>query len=448
MRSAATPSDSPVSLTRSAGATFFINGAGAAVMLVLILVLARWLGAAGLGAYQFAWAWIDVLTIIVLLGFDKLLVRMVGVYEHDGAWTKLKGLLRSTDIAVAAAAVGVAVLAAVVAVAAKDLIHPLFLSSLLVAFAILPWRAAVMLRRGALLGLRKVLPGQVANVLIQPAVTLALVAGVWWFWRGGLTSTVAMICSGLAVVVAVIVSHILLRRALPRELRDASPQFEMRTWFRTAFPMLVVASLALINARIDTIMVGLIEGAEAAGVYSVASRAAELTRFGAMAVNPAIAASLARLHHRGDHVELQRLFTRGTHLLLGSALLVAGGLALLGLPLLALFGSEFHAGYVPLLILAGGYVLMAFAGDVETLLLMSGHERRTAWAFVVAAVLNLVLNAIMIPLFGLNGAAAATATAAVVWAAMLSVAVWRRLGVMPGPWRPAAVQTPEESNPS
>ena len=93
-------------------------------------------------------------------------------------------------------------------------------------------------------------------------------------------------------------------------------------------------------------------------------------------------------------------------------------------------------GFVASLLLArllgaAGYGAYAYAQSWLTLLAltMTGHQRDAAASIGAGAVLNVVLNVALIPGWGLEGAAAATATSMIVWNLLLAVAVRRRLGI-------------------
>jgi O-antigen/teichoic acid export membrane protein len=103
---------------------------------------------------------------------------------------------------------------------------------------------------------------------------------------------------------------------------------------------------------------------------------------------------------------------------------------LLGRPALSfIFGPEFGAAYLPLLILCAGQLVNAATGCAILLLNMTGNERYPLLATMVAAFLNVMLNLLLIPPYGIHGAAIATAssTAALqLWAGWLA---WRRTGI-------------------
>jgi len=60
---------------------------------------------------------------------------------------------------------------------------------------------------------------------------------------------------------------------------------------------------------------------------------------------------------------------------------------------------------------------------------MTGYEKDTALGLAISAVLNVLLNLILIPKFSMAGAAAATSISMIVWNLLLWCLVWKRLGI-------------------
>jgi O-antigen/teichoic acid export membrane protein len=102
---------------------------------------------------------------------------------------------------------------------------------------------------------------------------------------------------------------------------------------------------------------------------------------------------------------------------------------LVGRPLLALFGPSFVEGYSVLFILSVGLLLRASIGPAETLLIMASQQGITAAIYTVTFALNVALNLLLIPHFGIDGAATATTLALGAETFALYVIVLSRLGI-------------------
>jgi len=148
-----------------------------------------------------------------------------------------------------------------------------------------------------------------------------------------------------------------------------------------------------------------------------------------LAVGPALAPTIASLSARGDTLRLQQIVVRSTRATLVPSL-PAGlvGIAF-GDRFLLLYGPGSVAGRAALTILSLGQLANVALGPVALLLLMSGHERDAARTLGATALVVAGLNAILIPRWGVTGAAAATAATVTLRSLLLGYLVPRRVGV-------------------
>jgi O-antigen/teichoic acid export membrane protein len=86
-------------------------------------------------------------------------------------------------------------------------------------------------------------------------------------------------------------------------------------------------------------------------------------------------------------------------------------------------------GYVALVILAAGQLFNVAIGPVGWLLVMTGHQGYAALVLAASTGLNVILNFLFIPKWGLEGAAVATTISTVLGNLFLAVIVYRRLGI-------------------
>jgi O-antigen/teichoic acid export membrane protein len=82
-------------------------------------------------------------------------------------------------------------------------------------------------------------------------------------------------------------------------------------------------------------------------------------------------------------------------------------------------------------------VARAAVGPCESLLTMSGNQNICALVYAMTLAFNIGLSVLLIPEFGLWGAAIATALAMMFEASALSFTVWRKLGIVMAIFTPA-----------
>jgi len=133
------------------------------------------------------------------------------------------------------------------------------------------------------------------------------------------------------------------------------------------------------------------------------------------AINTLLVPAISELFVWGGREALRALVGKATLWTLLGALSIALPVALLAVPLLALFGRDFGAGTSTLRILLIGQVVAAGAGSQLYLMTMTGHERKAAILLVSSAVANAIFSAALIDSMGSIGPAVATTTTLALW---------------------------------
>ena len=192
-----------------------------------------------------------------------------------------------------------------------------------------------------------------------------------------------------------------------------------------------MSGLSAIHAQASIILLGILGSEKLVGIYFVSYRLATMVTFILIAANTALAPIIARLYAEGDLERLQHVITKSVRILLLVSLPLALAFILEGHWFLLLFGPEFTQGRVALAILCLGQIVNIASGSVGFLLIMTGHERQAALGLAISVLANIVLNVTLIPVWGLKGAACATAISMLIWNVLLVVMVHKRLGIHP-----------------
>ncbi|MGB3828344.1 MAG: polysaccharide biosynthesis C-terminal domain-containing protein [Ornithinimicrobium sp.] len=182
--------------------------------------------------------------------------------------------------------------------------------------------------------------------------------------------------------------------------------------------------MGLLNLRLDFLVLGALTGPATVGLYGVASKYAELLRLPALAVTWV---NYPRIARQGGP---QFLATAGRQPL---RLIAAGfaGAIVLGvaaswvLPLV--YGEEFTATVAPAVVLVLGLALEPAAALGVAYLLGTGRPGRNSLIVGVGLVITLTLDALLIPVYGVMGAAWASTLAYLVTDLCLIFVIWRPL---------------------
>ncbi|HHS83951.1 MAG TPA: flippase, partial [Gammaproteobacteria bacterium] len=196
-----------------------------------------------------------------------------------------------------------------------------------------------------------------------------------------------------------------------------------------AAPLALLAGLQIINTRVDIIMLGAMRGAAEVAVYNVVSQGAMLASFVLVAATGVISPLVARMYAQGELQQLQRLVTASSRAIFFATLPIAGGMLLFGEPFLSLFGEQYVNGYYALLILLTGQVFNTAFGAVGVLLTMTNHGNLAAKGAAISVVANIILNGVLIPVWGVEGAATASMLTLFLWNILFAFFVYRNIGI-------------------
>jgi len=424
------PGDLRAYIAKEAVGTFLLQISSTGLVLIASVILARLLGPTGYGTYAYAMAWVMVLFIPANLGINNLLIREIASYRSQSSWGLLKGVLRWGHIGVFISSLTVALLAAGVAWFLFKTATPVALT-FWIALIYLPFHSQNSVYSSAMCGLKHVVLGQIPVNLVRPLVFLGLLSGLQLSGIIAITPTRIMGLNVIAAAVALIVGRLLLKRYTPTEVATAQPIYTPRVWLRSMVSFIFIGGMFAVNNRADVIMLGVLIGTEPAGVYQIASRGAGLVTLILMAINSPLGPAIASLHKQQDKLRLQRIVTQSARAALIATLLLVTGLVVFRHWFMLIFGPGFIKGTTALVILSMGQLINVAIGSVGLLLNMSGHERFSAVGVGLAALLNIVLNAAFIPVWGINGAAIATVTSMVTWNVLLAIGVHRKLNIHP-----------------
>lgn len=410
------------SLSAQTAAIIGIKVVAAGTAFAVQIPLARMLGTQEYGVYALVMSWVLIAAVFMRGGMDAAMVRYAAIYAAQGQHEKLRGVL-AAGLGWGGGVSVLAMIAAFAVPAVRD--WPMMQAGLLL---LVPATMGVMLQ-AALRGIRRVILPEVTEGILRPVLMLGLFWAMTgaWLGRDAYGAAAANVIAGTLMVA---VLAVWLARTMPRALwRERADMTARREWWALAWPMMVMAGLQLVLYRTDIIMLGAMMDTQQAGIYAVAMRMAELAGFGVLAVNGLVAPLFAELYAGGHGARLARLLRFTTMLALGTALMAALGLVVLGPWFVGLFGEGFAGAYAPLVVLVAGQVAHAAGAPAAILLTMAGQQRWALAIFTFCAVLNVALNATFITAGGMMGAAAATTTTYVIYSVLMVWAV-RKRGVM------------------
>jgi O-antigen/teichoic acid export membrane protein len=221
---------------------------------------------------------------------------------------------------------------------------------------------------------------------------------------------------------------LIVNHRLSARIEPGPKAYEFKTWLTTALPILMVEGFYSLLAYTDVLVLQYFRPPDEVAVYYAAAKTLALVSFIYYSVSATTAHRFSSYHVAGDRAGLSAFIAQSIKWTFWPSLAATALLLLFGRPILSLFGPQFTDGYHLMFVLAVGLLARAAIGPIERLLNMLGEQRVCALVYAGAFGVNLGLCFVLIPLFGMLGAAIATASALVIESILLFVVTKNRLG--------------------
>ncbi|HFD87203.1 MAG TPA: hypothetical protein ENJ35_05970, partial [Gammaproteobacteria bacterium] len=392
---------------------FILRIIGAVIVLATQVLLARWMGAHELGIYVFAFSWLILLSTVVGLGFPMASMRFIGKATHDGQPSLVRGFIRRGREVTAVAGLLAAVTGTGIVYSMAPRLPAEQVDTLIFALMCVPVLAVMRMHERAAHAHSWFVLAMLPNMMLRPAIFLLV---VFLASRQVSLNASNVMFFQVTIIVSLAVGHYLVfSRKLRHEIGPAKPRFEDATWFKAAAPLLIVTLFSQYFADLDITIVGLLVEPQHLAIYNAGYRVALIITFGFLAVNAVLMPGISRLYARGENLEIQRLVARATQLTSFGAILAIAVLYWWGETILGWFGEEFVRGYSSLIILALSQLALALIGPATVLLSVTGHQAHCLNVFSWALVMLVILNLLLTPVLGIEGAALAVLIDTLFW---------------------------------
>ncbi|MGE5145798.1 MAG: flippase [Candidatus Eiseniibacteriota bacterium] len=417
------------STIRGAGVVMAIRVMGAGLAFVSQVFLARVMGTYEFGLYSYAFVLLTVLSVLAPFGTDWAVLRFIPEYAARKRWRRLEGVIRGSIAFVAVVSIVMALAGAALIYVFSDRIGEHYVVPLYLALAGLPLFALFQIYVNFSRAFGWAALAYTPQYILRPAFLMVLVL-VLIVISVKTTATAVLVASLVASALAFAWQALVLHRRKPHVAQPAAPAYHGRAWLTIAFSMAMFNGFQLIATYGDVLILGNFVEPDKIGIYNAAVRAASIINFVLMAMSATATPKYAELYARNQHDELNAYVTHTARWIFWPSLAGAVVLVLAGRYILLAFGPAFVAGYPVLLILVLSNLVLAATGNVDSLLNMTGHQRVCARIMVWSGIAFIALNFVLIPIFGVIGAALAVCLSLTLKFSWMVVVAKKRLGIL------------------
>jgi O-antigen/teichoic acid export membrane protein len=415
-------------IVRESGITFAIRLGGLIAGYAFIFLISRYFGSAVLGAHTLSITVLMMFTVLGRLGMDTHLVKNFARDHGDNRWDRILEVYNKTLLVIVPFGI---LLSLILYFAAEPIALHIFNKPLLtpylktIAFGVLPMIMRFVnseCYRGFRMN-REYAYSQNVSYFLYGSVILG-VASV--FSKNEQLPNIAFV---LSLVLLGISSTFLLLKRMKRHATTPSNEFNTADMVRESLPMMMANSMLLVAGWINTIMLGIWSTESDVGIFSVVLKIATFATFMLMSINAIATPRFAQLYHKNEMSALKDYTQQTTRVIFYSSTPIFVLIIVFHEWLLSLFGEEFRAGGIALLITMAGQFFNVFAGSVGAILNMTGRQKVFRNIIFISTAFNIILCAILIPRMGLNGSAIASMAFMASWNLLSMIYIFRDMKI-------------------
>lgn len=391
-----------------------------AMVYFFYLYISRVYGAEVTGIFSVFLTIITLLSVFSKMGFDTSIVKRIAFYSANNqldavnpAHQKISLIVLSTSL----------ILSGIIFIL-NERINLFFFDdaetfNFLWLSITLPFFSLYSINMESLRGLKKM--GSYAILQNVSLFSIAFISLLFYFNSGLNSDPIFSFCVGVFLIF--VISYILFKK---NTLARSKKTVTSKDLLKESFPMLLSNSAFYLMTMIDILMISYFLPESETGIYTNAAKIANLNIIFLFAINSIAAPKLAEFNSTSD-LKYLRAFTKETSRL-SIILSLPIFIIIILFPdfLLSLFGQEFTDGKYVLITLGLGQFFNAIAGSVISVLNMTGKQNIAKNIILSSTLVNLILNFILIPKYGIIGAGIATGFTTILWNALGVLMIYKQ----------------------
>lgn len=398
------------------------------LLMIASLVYGSLLGAAAYGQFSYAVSILSFIVVFGCFGFESGLEAFIPIYQDK---EKKNNIISLSFILVLATNIILCALA--------FLVNNIYIKSLenysdfVQLFNLLIPSILLLnlfnLMKGIFKSLKDVVSFTFGSYILKPGIQLALFLILF---LGIQNKMFAVVYAYLAALIIVLAFFAFRLKALNIKISVSKQYYtEFIRVVKYCSPLLFSSIILILTHNIDIVMLGSLRAMDEVGVYKMALSISAVISFGLNSVLTIYPALARKLYHNNDIKELKQFTKYTTKWVFLISLLLFSIFVVLSKDIMALLGEEYIKGGYVLLIVSGGHLVNSLAGPIGKLNTMTNNAKANFGAFAIAVIVNIILNALLIPQFGMYGAGIASAVSFAVSNILRVLIAYRKLKFIP-----------------
>jgi len=243
------------------------------------------------------------------------------------------------------------------------------------------------------------------NLFMFVAPNVLLLLFLFLFYHNGFQNQFTFLAYALAILITVVSEAFTIFELKPQK---ESISISTKQLIKTASPLLFSGLFLYLLNYTNVIMLGMMTDENQVGIYNIAYKIGSVGFLIIVSVSTIITPKMAELYGEGNLSELKKLTHNATRLIAVLSTPIVLLLIVFSKFILSYWGTDVVAGSTTLIIVSVGVLFSAIAGNVDQILNMTENQKILRNITILSFFINLVLSYVLIPSYGIEGAAIAS----------------------------------------
>ncbi|TAF11738.1 MAG: hypothetical protein EAZ75_01925 [Flavobacteriia bacterium] len=389
-------------LISSSGINFLFRIFGLGTSFLIVLLISRLFGVANYGSYSLTFTIAQAIAMIFGLGIPNALIMLIGIRNFNEIEAK-KLLFKGLKITLLFSLIPAFLLYLSADFIANKFFDNTALNHFLeiVAYTI-PFFIIHELFLYYFISVKKFIS---YNIFMFVLPNLFLILFLFLFYFMAKSDYYTFLAFALSIILIVFIEFIVVYES---KIHKTPNVISNKGLLKTASPMLFSGLLLYLLNWTDVIMLGIMTNESEVGIYNIAYKIGSVGFLVIVSVSTIITPKIAELYGSGNLQELKKLIHNSTRLISVLTIPLVLFLVIGSEYILSFFGENVIVGSSTLIIVSVGVLFSAMAGNVDQILNMTNNQIVLRNITIISFFINIIFNFILIPNYGIKGAAIAS----------------------------------------
>lgn len=192
-------------------------------------------------------------------------------------------------------------------------------------------------------------------------------------------------------------------------------EFTIYSILKKSYPMGISGLCFFIMLSVDVFLLKKYFGSQTVAYYSIAVKLLTILSMVIVAININIAPKVSELYYSNERIKLKELLKRSQKIICIMNIPIGLFLILFGKKILLIFGQNYVDAYYSMVILVIGQMIASLFGSTAITLNMIGQQQKFQFIILSATLVNICLNIVLIPKYGMIGGAMSFTISLLFW---------------------------------